>query len=1407
MAFTHLKIGLRLTLGFGFLLLLSVLLTALAVYNMERLSDRTEKLYKHPFTVSTTMLRLDGNIVRLHDTVEDALMAAGDVEQEQHAAAQARIYEELIEQDFQLILDRFLGDKADIKHAQDVYQRWSALLDEEIEIIADHERQAKLQQIEKSSQQLQEQLTQQTQWLTQNIQEESHLFAQNIQSAASENQALDELLESFHQHAFAVSNAAVRIDAYLAKLYMVSNALNHTIALQDKEQQFALLKKYQSHIRQDFESILSEFVGDKTRLNTLYATYQEWQDLLNEKVILLRDTRQERKLAKLDAEQEHLLAKLSEETQAIIAFANNKATSFLQHSQELESESLALMIWLLLGAILCGMAFAYFTAQSIIKPLRKAVHLSEDLSQGRLTSRMQISNVHDETGRLLKAMNNMAEGFQQIIMETRAALAQLANGNTTLGMKSEFVGDFSEIKTALQTTAEKLGEATDENQRQTWVKTGQAQLNERLRGEQDVNSLAKNTIDFLVTYLKVEIGLLYLVKQDEETGDSYLQVKASYGYTGVDYKRQYHSGEGLVGQTMLERKTQLRTHAAEECLHIVQSELSQAVPKYVILLPFAYEQDIKGVIELGTSTKFNQLQRDFLEQAMPNIGIAVNTAESRTQMGELLTQSQLQTEQLQAQKAEMQHTNEELQSQQEELESQQEELRQTNEQLEARGREMERQQQAVETKNKELETAKQAMQVKAEELELASKYKSEFLANMSHELRTPLNSLLILAQLLSSNKEGNLSEKQIECATTIHSAGSDLLSLINEILDLSKVESGKVEISPEQLGINELVNALKQKFQHVAEEKSLYFNINLGDKLPVEIYTDPQRLKQVINNLLSNAFKFTEQGGISVDIRRLTAQDQCTREDFKPERSLAISVTDTGIGIAQDKQKVIFEAFQQADGTTSRRFGGTGLGLSISRQLAQLMGGEIQLHSTTGEGSCFTLYLPETCPAPQKQASMETLPPTQTPMPMPVTHAPTPTAPSTPASLPSLPAVTGDSHDDRADLKSGDKSLLIVEDDRVFSRLLMELAWEKSFKCLLAENGKDGLELAESYLPSAIILDVGLPQIDGWTVMEKLKSNPTTRHIPVHFVSGADQTQDARKMGAIGYSLKPVSMGDIGDAFREIERFISQEMKSLLIVTDNSDNQQEIVKIVSNDQVNILTADSKENAWQQLQKADLGCMILDVGLETHTGLELLKKMCQQEAYISIPVIIYAEQGISDEEQNILQECSLTIKSVRSPERLLDETTLFLHEVESHLPEAQQKMLRMAHDKEAILSGKKALIFDDDPRNMFALTSILENKGMDVIMAGDGEEGLELLESNPDTAIVLMDIMMPKMDGYEAMQNIRAQLKYRKLPIIALTAKAMKEDRGKCLKAGASDYLAKPVDTDKLLSLMRVWLYQ
>jgi len=1079
----------------------------------------------------------------------------------------------------------------------------------------------------------------------------------------------------------------------------------------------------------------------------------------------------------------------------------------------------------IVGVVLLVLVVASRFTQMIVSPLLQLNELLKSLAQGRIQDKEIKYAWIDEITEIITAARQLRESLYNTIHQAHA----IAQGNYS--SQITMLSEHDQLSKALINMTEQLRVMTTKNAAQDWLKTGQAELNSEMSGEQDITMLSRNILNFICRYLNVQVGVIYLLEEPENrlsTTQPMLKMIASYGYTRrKNLANQFALGEGLVGQAALERQAILISQIPDDYIHI-QSGLGEAVPRHILVLPFMYEDALKGIIELGGFEAFSDQHLEFLKQVGEAIAIATNTAQSRTKMQELLNQTQTQAEELQAQA-------EELQSQTEELQTQQEELRQTNDELQMRTQELERQKDEVREKNTVLERTKEDIEEKARELELASKYKSEFLANMSHELRTPLNSLLILAQLLSDNKAGNLNTKQVEYAKTIHSAGNDLLTLINEILDLSKVEAGKMDVHLEEIVVQELAEITEHKFRHIAENKKLDFSVKCEQNLPTHVYTDGQRLKQILNNLLSNAFKFTAEGSIRVAIGRPVAGDDFVRKiGLNPQKAIKLSVIDTGIGIPKDKLMLVFEAFQQADGTTNRRFGGTGLGLSISRQLARLLGGDVHLSSEVGKGSVFTLYLPEhleakvqnisqigirTAPQVPQQKSDEPMIPWAIPQldeNKVVNPAIQPTQPTESKKLfqqpqPVLPVLPSETEveDDRFDLHAGDKFILVVEDDRKFSTILMELAREKDFKCILAEDGKIALQLAEQYQPNAIILDVGLPKVDGWTVMERLKDNPKTRHIPVHFMSAADHGRDARNMGAIGYLLKPVSMNELSEAFRRIEQFIAKTLKNLVIVVENQQHQDKILDLVNNEGTALTTFKTCNEAHGYLLKNATDCLILDIDLAQGSAVKLLQQLAADEGLSQVPVIIYADRELTLPEEQMLQACSsnLTVKAVRSPERLLDEATLFLHQLEAKLPKEKRKMLQMVHDKEAILRGKRVLVVDDDMRNTFALATVLEEREMEVIVAKNGKESLRLLDENPDISLILMDIMMPEMDGYEAMRKIREQSRFRKLPIIALTAKAMKGDKAKCIEAGANDYLAKPVDTDKLVSLMRVWLYR
>lgn len=832
---------------------------------------------------------------------------------------------------------------------------------------------------------------------------------------------------------------------------------------------------------------------------------------------------------------------------------------------------------------------------------------------------------------------------------------------------------------------------------------------------------------------------------------------------------------GLVGQAALEKTSILFSEVPEDSAKINYG-IGEVLPQSFIVTPVVYEGDLKAVIALGAVKKFSQNQRAFLEQSTDDIGIAFNLIQSQEQIQNLLSETQKQSTI--------------LKKSEEQLKVQQEELQATNEKLEGKTETLEKQSLEVTKKNAELLKAGREIELKAKEVEEASRYKSEFLANMSHELRTPLNSLLLLAKGFMDNEEGNLNAEQIEAAKIIHGSGFDLLGLINEILDLSKIESGKMDVRVDTIRLEDIVSNVNRNFAHVAMDKGLELKITMDEGLPETFEGDVKKIEQILKNLLSNAFKFTEKGTVAVHFSLA-----------EKENHLSISVFDTGIGIHREKQEMVFDAFKQADGSTKRKYGGTGLGLSISKKFADVLGGNIVLESEEGKGSTFTFIFP--------MVAIET---ESTAAPKKVSGTGGEFIPAIEEKNTTVTVSKGNSFsvkDDRQNLSPEDKTILIIEDDPKFSKILLDTARSRGLKALVDFEGEAGIKTALEFQPRAIILDIMLPGMDGWGVMEKLKNDSRTRHIPVHFISALEENIDAYKKGAVGYLSKPVSKEDMLDAFERIESFISKEMRYVLIV-GTEEERKEITPMVKDDVVEVAEVSDGSSAIGYLKSNPCDCLIASVDLPDMLVFELLNKLRKINNTDKLPIIIvHTNRDLSQEEITALKECSQTnvIKEVKSSQRLLDETVLFLHKVESDLPEEQQKTLRMLHDTDAILRGKKVLVVDDDIRNTFSLSHVLKKKGVKVLVAENGKMAMKSLDENPDIDLVLMDIMMPVMDGYQAIAEIRKQKRFANLPVLALTAKAMAGDREQCIEAGASDYISKPVDVEKLFSMMRVWLYQ
>jgi CheY-like chemotaxis protein/CHASE3 domain sensor protein len=935
--------------------------------------------------------------------------------------------------------------------------------------------------------------------------------------------------------------------------------------------------------------------------------------------------------------------------------------------------------------------------------------------------------------------------------------------------------------------------------RQEWLQAGQLGLTNAVTGEQRVDQLGRNVLAYLADYVQAQSGAFYV-----RDGNLFKRAATHGVPSDNDVPQQFALHEGLLGQAAASGAPMVLLDAPQSHLTIGAS-LGQWRPRHVLIVPARSDGVVDAIVELGFIHALGDDARDMVVSVAESINTAVRSANYRSSLQGLLEETQRQSEELQSQSEELRVNNEELEEQSRALKESHGRLEQQQAELETTNTQLEEQAQILEGQRDELNKTKVEIERKAAELEQASRYKSDFLANMSHELRTPLNSSLILAKLLADNPEGNLSEEQVKFARTILSSGNDLLVLINDILDLSKIEAGQMDIRPESVPLARLASDMARVFEPMAKQKGLDLTTTVDPALKPAMETDRQRLEQVLKNLMSNAVKFTETGTVALNITRA------------PGDRIAFAVTDTGIGISKDHQKAVFDAFRQADGTISRRYGGTGLGLSISRELARLLGGEITLASAPGKGSTFTLTVPVIYDPAGVAPRVE-------PLAAPVART---TAPAPFTALPSIPAVERKPArntdapptptfrliaDDREALSGGDKVILVVEDDAPFAGILYDLAHEQGFKCLVAANAEDALVVTRQYMPSAVVLDVGLPDHSGLSVLDQIKRDPKTRHIPVHVVSGNDYTHAALSMGAAGYMLKPVKREELVEAFKSLEFRLSQRMRRVLIVEDDPVQADSVAQLLKSQAIETVAVGTAAETLGYLKDQTFDCMVLDLTLPDASGYQLLETLSREEAYSFPPVIVYTGRDLSyDDEQKLRRYSkSIIIKGAKSPERLLDEVTLFLHQVVSDLSPEQQTLLKKAKSRDSMLEGRRILVVEDDVRNVYAVTNIFEPLGAIVQIARNGKEALTALEqskADPDRAIdlVLMDVMMPEMDGLTATRELRKSPEWKKLPVIMLTAKAMKDDQEKCLDAGANDYLAKPLDVEKLVSLVRVWM--
>ncbi|MFO1499525.1 MAG: response regulator [Verrucomicrobiota bacterium] len=986
--------------------------------------------------------------------------------------------------------------------------------------------------------------------------------------------------------------------------------------------------------------------------------------------------------------------------------------------------------------------------------------------EGRLGGQAHVPGAAGTWKDLTANVNLLAANLTNQVRAIADVATAVTKGDLTRSIQVEARGEVSDLKDNINAMISNLRDTTQRNAEQDWLKTNIAKFTRMLQGQRDLLTVGRMLLSELAPLVNAQQGVFF--KMEGEDTDLQLKLLASYAHRHRGtVGEMVRLGEGLVGQCAFEKKP-IHLTGVEAPDFLISSGLVETKPQTIVVLPVLFEGQTKAVIELASIGTFTATHLAFLEQLTESIGIVLNTIEATMRTEGLLKQSQQLASELQTRQTELQRTNEELAE---------------------KARQLAEQNAEVERKNREIEQARRALEEKAAELALTSKYKSEFLANMSHELRTPLNSILILGQQLSENPTGNLTGKQVEFAKTIHSAGTDLLNLINDILDLSKIESGTVTVEPEEVTFSSIRDTVERNFRHVAETRNLGFLVSLDSGLPRNLTTDTKRLLQVLKNLLSNAFKFTSQGHVSFAI---TTPSQGWTTDHPLLRRapsvIAFQVTDTGIGIPPEKQRIIFEAFQQADAGTSRKYGGTGLGLAISRELASLLGGEIKLVSRPGEGSTFTLYLPQSYIGPTIVKATE----------------------STRAIVKVLPTPTVEViPDDREQIQPHDLVMLIIEDDPHYARILLGVAREKGFKAVVATRGNVALALAREFTPAAISLDIFLPDMLGWTVLSHLKKDPTTRHIPVQIVTIEEERHHGLERGAFAYVNKTVTPEELATAFDRMQEFTKRKTKRLLVVDDDEIERTSIMALLGHGDVEIVTVGTGLGAWNAMNDQAFDCVVLDLRLPDISGFELLERIQGEPTLHELPIVVFTGKELSLDEEVQLRKIakSIIIKGVQSPERLLDETALFLHRITTELPPEKQRMLERLHNTDEALIDRKVLVVDDDVRNIFALTGLLERHGMQVVSATNGREAINLLNDTPDVAFVLMDIMMPEMDGYETIRVIRKNPQHKLLPMVALTAKAMKGDREKCLEAGASDYIAKPVNTEQLLSLMRVWLHR
>ncbi|TCD11706.1 response regulator [Pedobacter frigidisoli] len=991
----------------------------------------------------------------------------------------------------------------------------------------------------------------------------------------------------------------------------------------------------------------------------------------------------------------------------------------------------------------------------------------------------KVSVDFDERVKLQREIEDKKHEMEKRIIAIKEIALQISNGNYGVKLDNQTQDDIGELSGSLNTMSSSLKKSFDTLAENEWIQTGVANLNVKMVGEKDVFHLAEDIIEFLANYTKSQIGAIYLFKDD-----GYLHLKGQYALQGKNLTQIIELGQGLIGQAVKSGKAILLDDVPQNELTVTHAT-GNIKPAQLIVLPIIRNGISIGGLELGTIAQYSELQLHFLNLILSDVGTALLGAQNRQKLQQLLEETQAQSEELQVQHNELEGMNAELEAQAQKLQASEEELRVQQEELLQSNQELEERSSLLEEKNELIEERNVEIQQKAEALELSTRYKSEFLANMSHELRTPLNSILLLSRLMAENEA--MDPEHQEYAGVIQSSGQGLLSLIDEILDLSKIEAGKMELDRANIKIDEVIQNMRSLFNPVAKEKNLNFVVEKSVETPEIFNTDKMRLEQIIKNLLSNAIKFTTEGSVTLNI-----------DKNEKLNALIFKVTDTGLGIAPEKQGMVFEAFQQADGSTRRKFGGTGLGLSISRELAKLLGGYIDLKSKEGKGSIFTLTLP----VDKNKGFDGVVDPWEKSIPETPDLAPRKIERLTVMNIPQ------EIEDDRDNIQPDDKVILIVEDDTPFAKTLLDFTRKRNYKGIVAVRGDVGIEMAKAYKPKAILLDIQLPIKDGWQVMEELKADPATRPIPVHIMSSLQVKKESLLKGAVDFINKPFAFEHMQEIFSKLEHALSRHPKKVLIVEENEQHAKALSYYLSNFDIQTEIVSQVSDGVSALHKPEINCVILDMGIPDKHAYETLEVVKKTPGLENLPIIIFTGKNLSKGEENRIKQYadSIVVKTAHSYQRILDEAGLFLHLVEEKSKE-KTKLPKKFSELQDVLKGKTVLVADDDVRNIFSLTKVLEQHQMKVLAAIDGKEALKMLSDNPEIDVVLMDMMMPELDGYETTTAIRQDFKYRNLPILAVTAKAMMGDREKCIAAGASDYISKPVDMDQLVSLLRVWLYE